>query len=483
MNWKRFLRNLTWIDDELTVGEKLTIGSVVIGFMIAMVGLGAVMMLGRIESHIVAGHEVGVLLVDIQKFEKYLLAMSLVGVCTAILFGYRIRRRISRPLQNLSEKSVEIGRGDISSHLEVRGKDEISQLASSFNEMIDSTSRLIKNIKDVSKEVQDASQHLAAASQELNASASQVSSTIQDIATGAQEQKQHLESSVDELQMMAGLVDAIDNTCKVAINESSSTNEIAIRCGRGARQAVDRLEGAKNVVDSSASVIYALGEKTAEIENILDVINNLAEQTNLLALNAAIEAARAGEHGRGFAVVAEEVRKLAAGSARATEKIADLIHGIQMEAENAVKAMENGTGELAEATDVVRESMNSLRGIEEAVAHLDQRITSISEAADELAKSIDVVMKAMDGTMLVVEKVAAGTEETAASMEEQTASMQELSSRAQALAALSDKLNQIVSRFKTSEDIRRAPQQAPARGLLQEREQLASPALGDGGQE
>jgi hypothetical protein len=44
--------------------------------------------------------------------------------------------------------------------------------------------------------------------------------------------------------------------------------------------------------------VAELGESSAEIGKVIEVITSIAEQTNLLALNATIEAARAGEAGR-----------------------------------------------------------------------------------------------------------------------------------------------------------------------------------------
>lgn len=85
----------------------------------------------------------------------------------------------------------------------------------------------------------------------------------------------------------------------------------------------------------TSSSMNHLSERSKEIEQIVEVIQNIAAQTNLLALNASIEAARAGEHGKGFAVVANEVRKLAESTAESTKNIGDLTKKIQEEIEKA----------------------------------------------------------------------------------------------------------------------------------------------------
>ena len=96
--------------------------------------------------------------------------------------------------------------------------------------------------------------------------------------------------------------------------------------------AIDNL--AQNVGDATR-VINELEAESANIGQVLEVINGIAEQTNLLALNAAIEAARAGEQGRGFAVVADEVRTLARKTQQSTQEIQEMIEKLQDGARSA----------------------------------------------------------------------------------------------------------------------------------------------------
>lgn len=138
--------------------------------------------------------------------------------------------------------------------------------------------------------------------------------------------------------------------------------------------------------------IRALGDRSLEINQIVELVDEISAQTNMLALNASIEASKAGEQGKGFAVVADEVRKLAERTSSATKDIGAFIQSIQQATEDAVGAMEQIRGETRATADGALDTSRAADALVEAARQLGTTIGRFRvhrTDADELAQTLE----------------------------------------------------------------------------------------------
>ncbi len=358
----------------------------------------------------------------------------LVAVLTLLAVGtviFLIARRIVSAIQAGVHFAETITAGDTSQRMQHKSEDEIGQLAASLNQMAEGLAQnaqlaqeiaagnlnvevklasdkdqfgkafqqMVGQLNEVLGETQTAGEQIASGSL-------QVSDSSQTLSQGATESAASMEEISASMTQMASQTALNADNAKQAdqlANQARSAGE------QGNNQMAEMMQAMAEINDSGQS-----------ISKIIRVIDEIAFQTNLLALNAAVEAARAGQHGKGFAVVAEEVRNLAARSAKAARETAELIEG-------SVAKTENGT-QIANGT------ANALKEIVDSVGQVSDLIGEISAASSEQSEGISQVTQALSQ----IDQV---TQTNTASAEESAAAAEELSSQA-------DQLRQMLSRFK-----------------------------------
>ena len=404
------------------------------------------------------------------------LAAVLAGLVLVLLAGYfAIRTWIVSPIRTLSGRMSKLAEGDLSLPIEgTDRRDEIGEMARSVDvfkqnglearnlassaertreaaeadrrrneeterqraqEMAQATSAMAAGLKhlaggDLTFKLSEAlAPDFEGLRADFNAAVDQLSETLRqisqattaidigsrEISQSAGDLSKRTEQQAASLEETAAALDQITANVSNASKRTEEARTVAIEANSSARQS-------GVVVSNAVDAMQRIEQSSAQISNIIGVIDEIAFQTNLLALNAGVEAARAGEAGKGFAVVAQEVRELAQRSAQAAKEIKGLIQASGSEVSNGVK--------------LVRETGEALRIIETHVVTINQQLDAIATSAREQATGLAEVNMAVNQMDQV-------TQQNAAMVEESTAA-------SSALASEANRMQQIVGQFRVA---------------------------------
>ncbi|MEU7904895.1 methyl-accepting chemotaxis protein [Actinoplanes sp. NPDC049118] len=311
-----------------------------------------------------------------------LAAVLLLG--SAVLLARHIGRRLADCLQVANAIAAK----DLSVHPRATGSDEITELTIAMGRATD-------NVRSAVLDLDEAAATLSSASEELHA-------TSMSLTDGAQATV----ARTDTLATAAGTVHEVVDSAAAGIGRiSSSIDEIAARTTDARRITADAAAAAA----TSGRLAEQLDISSAEIGDVVKLINSIAEQTNLLALNATIEAARAGDYGKGFAVVAGEVKDLARETAAATDDISRRIEAIQRDSQ----AMRQATAEVTRIVGAINGTQDVI-GV--AVDDQGRATVEINDSVSRAVTAVDGISSELQAVMqdAALTRIGAGETQNAA---------------------------------------------------------------------
>lgn len=260
------------------------------------------------------------------------------------------------------------------------------------------TYRLNRQLPDgylgLQRDFNAALEYLTEAMRDINARASDIAVSAKEINDAAQEMSGRTEQQAASLEQTSAAMEEITSTVAKSAENAKVANETAAGAQKNA-------ECGNVIARQSIEAMQAIAKSSAEITQIIGVMDEISFQTNLLALNAGIEAARAGDAGKGFAVVASEVRTLAGRSAEAAKRIRGLITNSEQQVDTGVKLVET--------------CGKSLEQIVTDVGHIVELASEIANAQKEQARALSEVNAAVSSMDQTTQRNAAMAEESSAS--------------------------------------------------------------------
>ncbi len=359
--------------------------------------------------------------------EIYLVATSMNNMLDNIVHLIQDAQAQRDNLQAQVEKLVSevsgVGEGDLRIQAEVTA-DALGVLADSFNYMVEELGSLVVRVKMVAQEVEN--------------STTMTFERMTQLVEAADIQIKQIAQAAVEVERMANSSRQVAERAQTLYSIAREARQSAESGRESVQQTVEGMERIHVYVQDTSSKVQTLGERSREINNIVEVIASIAHQTNRLALDAAIQAAMAGENGKGFGAVAADIRRLAERAKDQASMISRIVRSVREDIGAVAVSMRDTERETSVGAQLAQEAGSSLVSIFGVVERQAEEIEVINQMAAQQLQSSSAVVHIMQGVSDSTRESSSSTRIVAQNMER--------------LARLAEQLLASVEAFKLREN-------------------------------
>lgn len=385
---------------------------------------------------------------NVQNQQRRFIFIASVATALGITLSVTISHRIINPIQSVVGRLSQIAKHDLTGEpLVVKTKDELNTLSTAVNEVTDNLRDIVTNLQKTDGQLHETSSSLVEHNEKLTVQTQEVVGSVTQVAVGSETQAHGAVETSAAMDNVTKRVQMIADSSANVYEKTQDVGKDATEGNQLVQGTIEQMNVISTSVHSAANVLDDLGQQSAEIGHITEVINAIAVQTNLLALNAAIEAARAGEHGQGFAIVADEVRKLAEQSKASAEQISNLIKKVQLGTNRAIEFANASKQEVDHGKVVVDEAGKAFTRIIQSIEDITNQIEEVSASTQEISAAVEEVSASVVELSTIAHQNVTYSQQVKESSEIQSISIADVGATVHTLNQMSEELRSIMKKF------------------------------------
>ncbi|WP_400164177.1 methyl-accepting chemotaxis protein [Brevibacillus sp. TJ4] len=381
--------------------------------------------------------------------QLFTIVLIAVGILLSLMFGFFLRKMIALPIQEVQKRLNDIANagGDLTQRLEINSRDEVGQLATACNRMLETIQGIMKEVLHDAQTVAETASMLFRQAEQTSVASSNIASSVQQIAVGSESQVESISAASASLTQMVSGIQQISASAQEATATANLSRETAEKGKEIVEQSMTSIEGVSNNVLKASELILHLNQSAQTIGSVIKVISDIAAQTNLLSLNAGIEAARASEHGRGFAVVAEEIRKLSDETRSAAEQITKMIQQLQQETTRVSSFMLAETKNVQVGLQAAEEAREAFQHIHVAIDKVTSQVHEVSAATVQMSAGAEEILQSVDTVMHVATTASESAKQSREVAQDANVVMEQMVDSISTMTQVSQRLKRLVGQF------------------------------------
>lgn len=377
----------------------------------------------------------------------------LIILVVVVLVGYLVHLTIARPLRELVKITKRVSKGDLDARIDIKGDDEIYQVAGSMNKMMDNMVQLIQEAQSQRDTLQEQIENLVTEVRGIGQGNLQVQPEVVSDVLGAvavffNDMIEELSGLIIRVKMASREVEAATTVTLTMLAQLVQTSnvqsqeiaEAAIEVGQMAnssRQVAERtyklpevvhdaqsaiekgrlsvqqvMEGMRNIhenVRETSLKVQNLDKHSQSINDLFVVISNIAEQMKNLARDAATQASLVGENGKGFAAVASDIQRLAERTAGQVGSIVQVVQGVHEDIASATLSMRDTERKTSQGARLAGEAGESLETIFAVVEHQAREMDIINQVTIQQLQSFNTIENIMSSIYQSTQQIVTNT--------------------------------------------------------------------------